>query len=140
MDYVLGYSAVDESEDVKSVPPTYEQVENFVKIATPASEQVENLDELGVNSGGTTVKGEEPHDEARVVGASPTTETNQNIATKPAKTFSREEKPGHYKGNLERPTGLDEDLCTPGSRPEVYTPANYQTKATDPTGTGKSDD
>ena len=87
LDYVLGYSAVDENEDVKSVPPTYEQVENFVKIATPISEQVENLDELGVNSGGTTAKVEEPHDEARVVGASPTTKTNQNIATEPAKTF-----------------------------------------------------
>ena len=138
---MFGYSAVDETEADKSAPPTYEQVEDFVKRVTPEFEQVENQDKSGVNSGGTaTVMGEEPHHKPRVVSASPTTETNQNIATEPAKTFAEEEKPGHYNGTLERPTGLDEDLRMPGSIPEVYTPPNYQMKATDPTGTGKSDD
>lgn len=110
------FSAVHESEVVRS--------------ATPTSEQVENLGKSGVSFGGTTVKGEEPHQEPRVVGVSPTTEINQNITTDPAKTFVGEEESGKPK------VSLQEDPHLSGSRPEAYTPPKYQTEVTDLTGAG----
>ncbi|KAL1296405.1 hypothetical protein HN51_057103 [Arachis hypogaea] len=130
---------VGESEAVQSSPPTYEQVEDFVKSGEPEPEQVENLDKTVPSSGGTTpFVGEEPHHQPRVVGASPTTETNEDITTEPAKAFAEEEK---FKGNLENPTSLGEELHPPGSRPEAYTiPPSYQTEDTDSTGKGPDDE
>ncbi|MED6151002.1 hypothetical protein PIB30_078096 [Stylosanthes scabra] len=119
---------VGESEGVQSAPPTYEQVEDFVKSAEPEPQKLENLDK----SVPTAFVGEEPHDQPRVVGASSTTdETNEDIATDKEK----------FKGNLERPTNLNEDLRPPGSRPEAYTiPPSYQSEDSDLTGKGTDDE
>ncbi|XP_057735261.1 low-temperature-induced 65 kDa protein-like [Arachis stenosperma] len=130
---------VGESEAVQSSPPTYEKVEDFVKSAKPEPEQVENLDKSVPSSGGTTpFVGEESHHQPRVVGASPTTETNEDITTEPAKAFAEEEK---FEGNLENPTSLGKELHPPGSRPEAYTiPPSYQTEDTDSTGKDPDDE
>ncbi|XP_061358969.1 low-temperature-induced 65 kDa protein-like [Gastrolobium bilobum] len=100
--------------------------------ATPG--QVNTLGKPGVNFGDAKVMGEELHHEPRVVVVSPTAEINQSRSTDPARTFVGEEKA--HKFNLERPMDLEEDPHAPGSRPEAFTPANYQTKVTDPTGAG----
>ncbi|MED6143431.1 hypothetical protein PIB30_006005 [Stylosanthes scabra] len=105
---------VDETGDVKDAPPTYQEVEKYVKsAAAEESEQEQNLGKSEVNYGGTTNMEEEPQDKAGSVGVSPTSES---IAT--------EEE------------NLDEDLTTPENIPGLYTTTqNYQTEATHPTGT-----
>ena len=101
--------------------------------------QTQNLGNPGVNFGGTSVMGVEPHHQPRVVVVSPTTEIDQSRVTDRARTFVGvgEDKAAHHKINLERPMGLEEDPHAPGSRLEAHAPANYQTKVTDPTGAGK---
>ncbi|KAL5080960.1 hypothetical protein RYX36_009381 [Vicia faba] len=66
----------------------------------------------GVDFGGKTLMGEEHHQH------------------EPGRTFVKEERTMISKVNLE------EDPHAPGSRFEANVPANYQTKVTDPTGTG----
>jgi len=81
--------------------------------------------------------GVEPHQEPRVVVVSPTTEVHQSRATDPTGTFVEVEKVVHTKVNFERPIHLEEDPHAPGSAPQAYASANYQTKVKDPTGAGK---
>ncbi|MED6139163.1 hypothetical protein PIB30_081341 [Stylosanthes scabra] len=54
MIFVSGCYVVGESEGILSDPPTYVQVEDFVKSAEPEPKKVENLDKSVPSSGGTT--------------------------------------------------------------------------------------
>ncbi|TKY51292.1 Low-temperature-induced 65 kDa protein [Spatholobus suberectus] len=138
---------LDEDEDTHEDPQVHEtpvHESEDVKTTTPTSEQVENLGKSGIDFGGTTgttVMGEEPRHDALLGDVSSTTEIDQNTATEPAKTFSVEERAGLPKDNLERSIGLDleEEPHATGSRPEAYTPPNYHTKVTDPSGVGKDE-
>lgn len=85
-------------------------------------------------AGRSVIPGKEP----QVVVVSPKTESDQNRATESARTFAGEEGyAGQLKVNLERPTGLVEDLDAPRATPQAHTASNYQSKVTDPTGAGK---
>lgn len=96
-----------------------------------------NVGKPGVNFGGTTVMGQEPHHEPRVIVASPSSGINQSRSVDPARTFVEGDKAmHHHKVNLERPMHLEEDPHAPGRTTQAYSPANYQTKVTDPTGAG----
>ena len=88
------------------------------KTSVPDRESKENLEKPAVN---TTVSSFSDH------GVSNIKETD------PSKTFV----PGtESKVNLQRPKGLEEDPHAPTDFPHKYTPSNYQTKVTDPTGAG----
>ncbi|XP_031392751.1 low-temperature-induced 65 kDa protein-like isoform X2 [Punica granatum] len=56
-------------------------------------------------------------------------------AADPARTFLHETA-DQSKVNLTRPGRLEEDPDAPKDREELYKPSNYQTKVTDPTGSG----
>ncbi|CAL0333263.1 unnamed protein product [Lupinus luteus] len=101
-----------------------------VKVGTAAG-QVQNLGRHGA-----TFTAEPPHHNPRVVVVSPTTRTGQGRANDPARTFVGEDMRVHDKVNLVGPMGLEEDPHAPRSTPVAHAPANYQTKVTDPTGTG----
>ncbi|KAG7986817.1 hypothetical protein I3843_03G100800 [Carya illinoinensis] len=59
---------------------------------------------------------------------------------KPTKAFvPSEEGTGKPKVNLEKPMGLEEDPCSRKDISELHTHAIYQTKVTDPTGTGSEE-
>ncbi|KAK7357339.1 hypothetical protein VNO80_16623 [Phaseolus coccineus] len=98
---------IHESEDVKSV--------------TPTSEQLGTLGKSGIDFGVTT-----SHHNS--LPSSTTEIIDQKIAT----IFHVEEKAGPPKDNLERTMGLEEEPYSPGRRPEAYTPPIYQNKVTHP--------
>ncbi|KAF7821799.1 low-temperature-induced 65 kDa protein [Senna tora] len=105
--------------------PIYDSA-NIAKSSFPG--QVENQGKLESTS---LVEEEVHHREPKRVVVTPTTESDQNRVTEPARTFVEQEV------NLEsRPINLEEDPHAPGNRPEAYTPSNYGTKVTDPTGLG----
>jgi len=103
---MLNCSAVHESEDVKSV--------------TPTSEQLGTLGKSGIDFGGTT-----SHHNS--LPSSTTEIIDQKIAT----TSHVEEKAGPPKDNLDGTMELEEEPYSPG-RPEAYTPPIYHTKVTHP--------
>ncbi|XP_030934400.1 low-temperature-induced 65 kDa protein-like [Quercus lobata] len=107
--------------------------ETIMVLAVPGHE--ENTGQSRVNFGKTSVMGEEllaPLNTPVAPGVNGT-----KVSTDPTKTFvpGQEGRMGQRRVNLERPMGLDEDPHSPKDRLGDYTP-NYQTKATDPTGTG----
>ena len=64
----------------------------------------------------------------------------QSKAAEPTETLTPrqeavQEKPGI---SLDKPTGLEEDPHFPKNSPVDYTPSNYQTKVTEPTGAGNA--
>ncbi|XP_027357273.1 low-temperature-induced 65 kDa protein-like [Abrus precatorius] len=129
----------DEDEDMVENPevhgaPIYDSSAARSATATPG--QIKTLGTPGVNFGGRKIMGEEPHHEPRLVVVSPTSGINQSKPTDPTRTFVGGEKTVQPKVNLERPMDLEEDPHAPGSRTVAYDPANYQTKVTDPTGSG----
>lgn len=105
-------------------------------LAVPGHE--ENTGQSRVNFGKTSVMGEEPLAPLNTPVAPGVNGTK--VSTDPTKTFvpGQEGRMGQRRVNLERPMGLVEDPHSPKDRLEGYTPSNYQTKATDPTGTGQS--
>ncbi|XP_027935490.1 low-temperature-induced 65 kDa protein-like [Vigna unguiculata] len=124
---------LDEDEDTDKdtqVPETPIHESEGVKIVTPTSEQLKNLGKPGIDFGDTTVMADESHYNSLPFS---TTEIDQKIGSEPAEAFSVEEKAGLPKDNLERSIGLEEEHYSPGSRPDAYTPPNYQTKDTYPT-------
>ncbi|XP_027365854.1 low-temperature-induced 65 kDa protein [Abrus precatorius] len=135
---------LDEDEKVGEDPKVHEtpiHESEAVKNVTPTSEQVENLGKSGINVRGTTVMGEEPNHDQVVEGGSLTTEVAENIVTDPSKAFSVEENAGLLHDNLEEPISMKDDSNAQGSRPEAYTPPNYQNKVidTDPSGAGSDE-
>ncbi|KAK7828879.1 low-temperature-induced 65 kda protein [Quercus suber] len=102
-------------------------------LAVPGHE--ENTRQSRVNFGKTSVMEEEPHAPQNTPVAPG---VNGTKVTDPTKTFvpGQEGRMGQRRVDLERPMGLEEDPHAPKDRLEGYTPSNYQTKATDPTGTG----
>lgn len=109
--------------------------ETIMVLAVPGHD--ENTRQSKVNFGKTSVMGEEPHASQNTPVAPGVNGTN---VTDPTKTFvpGQEGRMGQRKVNLERPMGLEEDPHAPEDRLEGYTPPNYQTKVTDPTGTGQT--
>ncbi|KAK9994481.1 hypothetical protein SO802_024184 [Lithocarpus litseifolius] len=105
--------------------------ETIVVLAVPGHE--ENTGQS--NFGKTSDMGEERHapQNTPVVPG-----VNGTKVTGPTKTFvpGQEGRMGQRRVNLERPMGLEEDPHAQDDRLEGYTPSNYQTKVTDPTGTG----
>ncbi|KAI9073028.1 hypothetical protein K1719_045007 [Acacia pycnantha] len=87
----------------------------------------------------TVIPGEQVvlHQEPKVVVVSPDIESDQKVANDSAtRTFTAEEgNTGQQKVNLQKPFDLEEDPTAPGTR-HPHTASNYQTKVTDPTGTG----
>ncbi|KAK7391382.1 hypothetical protein VNO78_19798 [Psophocarpus tetragonolobus] len=81
---------------------------------------------------------EEPRHSALLGGVSSTTEIDPNIVTDLAKTFSVEEKAGLTKDNLGRSIGLEGQPRAP-SKPEAYSPPNYQTNVSDLSDIGKDE-
>ncbi|KOM35972.1 hypothetical protein LR48_Vigan02g212200 [Vigna angularis] len=124
---------LDEDEDTDKDTQVHEtpiHESEDVKIVTPTSEQLENLGKSGIDIGDTTVMADESHQDSLPFS---TTETDHKIASDPAKAFRMEEKAGLPKDNLERSIGLEEEHYSPGSRPDAYIPPNHQTKVTYPT-------
>ncbi|XP_014512923.1 low-temperature-induced 65 kDa protein isoform X2 [Vigna radiata var. radiata] len=124
---------LDEDEDTDKGTQVHEtpiHESEDVKIVTPTSEQLENLGKSGIDVGDTTVMADESHHDSLPFS---TTETGHKIASDPAKVFRMEEKAGLPKDNLERSIGLEEEHYSPGSMPDAYIPPNHQTKVTYPT-------
>ncbi|KDO60004.1 hypothetical protein CISIN_1g007806mg [Citrus sinensis] len=120
--------------DVDPLPP--ERTINPVA-GSRVHEHEENRGQPKVNVGLTSVVDEAPKapQNTPVAHAGTTTDTHHVRDQDPTRTFipGQEEHSGQPNVNLQRPKGgLVEDPATAGA----YTPSNYQTKATDPTGKG----
>ncbi|KAK8467497.1 hypothetical protein PHAVU_007G069800 [Phaseolus vulgaris] len=109
----------DMNEDTQ-VPETPIHESEDVKSVTPTSEQLGTLGKSGTDFGGTA-----SHHNS--LPSSTTEIIDQKIAT----TFHVEEKAGPPKDNLDGTMELEEEPYSPG-RPEAYTPPIYHTKVTHP--------
>ncbi|KAK9291845.1 hypothetical protein L1049_019795 [Liquidambar formosana] len=103
----------------------------------PGPGQEENLGQHRVHLVRSSVLEEAPHAPVNTPASfSPgISETRVNDRTKNF-DHGQEENQGQHRGYLGRSTVLKEDPHAPKDRPEAHTPANYQTKVTDPTGAG----
>ncbi|KAK7380298.1 hypothetical protein VNO78_32806 [Psophocarpus tetragonolobus] len=106
---------LDEEDEVDEYPEVHgAPIYDSATVRSAAPGQVDTVGRPGDNFGGTTIIGEEPNEPR----------------------FVLEEIEVHAKLNLGRPMHLDEDPNVPRSAAQACAPANYQTKVTDPSGTG----
>lgn len=124
--------------DVDPVPPA--RTVNPLA-ASHVHEQEENKSQPKVNVGLTSVTDEAPEapQNTPVSHTITTTDTHHIRDQDLTRTFipGQEEHSGQPKFNLQRPKGgLGEDPAGLKATPGAYTPSNYQTEVTDPSGKG----